>query len=74
MKDIPAQVGRIDPIFVSVKDAAAALGVSTWQMYQLVSGDDAVIDARRAGKRVLVSVEALREYAANLPSAGERSA
>lgn len=74
MRDITAQTGPIAPIFTSVKDAAHALGVSTWQMYQLVGGDDPKIEAVKLGQRVLVKIDSLREYAANLPSAGEKSA
>lgn len=64
-----AEVNSLDPIFVSVKQAAQALGVSTWVCYQLL--DERKIDSRYHGRRRLVSVESLREYARNLPTVPE---
>lgn len=54
-----------DPIFVSVKEAARMLGLSTWSMYQKL--DQQVIASRYDGRKRLVVVESLREYAAGLP-------
>lgn len=54
-----------DPIFVSVKEAARMLGLSTWSMYQKL--DQQVIASRYDGRKRLVVVESLREYAAALP-------
>lgn len=54
----------IEPIFVSVKQAAEALGVTPWQTYKLL--DEQLIDGRYLGRRRLVNVESLREYAASL--------
>lgn len=56
----------LDPIFVSVKKAAAMLGITPWSIYELLKTD--TLDARYYGKRRLVSVESVREYAANLPT------
>lgn len=56
----------IEPIFVSVKDAAKALGLSTWSMYQLL--DAKAVESQYHGRRRLVSVTSLREYAASLPT------
>lgn len=58
---------ELDPIFVSVKEAARLLGLSTWSMYQKL--DQQVIESRYDGRKRLVSVESLREYAASLPTA-----
>ena len=70
--DTPSE-GRIDPIFISVKQAAQALNVSTWVLYQLL--DQNKIDSRYHGRRRLVVVDSLREYAKNLPSTpAEKSA
>lgn len=69
MPDAPARPGQIDPIFVSVKDAAQALGLSTWQTYVLL--DKQEIESRYFGRKRLVVVESLRKFAANLPT--ERS-
>ena len=57
----------LDPIFVSVKEAATMLGLSTWAVYQKL--DQQVIESRYEGRKRLVSVASLREYAAALPSA-----
>lgn len=58
--------GTIDPIFVSVKEAAKALNLSPWVCYQLL--DRGAIESRYQGRRRLVLVESLREYANNLPT------
>lgn len=57
----------IEPIFVSVKQAAQALAISPWVCYQLL--DKGAIDSRYVGRRRLVSVESLKRYAADLPTA-----
>lgn len=56
----------IDPIFVSVKEAAKALAISPWAMYQLCEKQE--IASQYQGRRRLVVVKSLREYAANLPT------
>lgn len=68
----PPSEGTIDPIFVSVKQAAQALNISSWVCYQLL--DERKIDSRYQGRRRLVSVESLREYAKSLPEYPEKSA
>ena len=56
----------LDPIFVSVKEAARALGISPWSCYQLL--DSQQIESRYHGRRRLVDVKSLRKYAASLPT------
>ena len=56
---------ELDPIYVSVKEAARILGVSTWLMYQRL--DQQLIESRYEGRKRLVVVKSLREYAAGLP-------
>ena len=68
VNEITSQTGTIDPIFVSVKDAAKALGISTWAMYQLLDDEDDPVESRYKGARRLVVVESLRNYASNLPT------
>ena len=58
----------IEPIFISVKQSADALGISTWAMYQLLDDEDRPVDSRYQGTRRLVSVQSLREYAEALPT------
>lgn len=54
------------PIFVSVKQAADMLAISPWSTYQLLESGD--IESRYMGRRRLVSVASLHEYAAALPT------
>jgi len=60
-------VTGIDPITISVKDAAAALGVAPMTIYRLC--DQGVIQSGYQGRKRLVYVASLREYADNLPTA-----
>lgn len=59
-------MSAIDPIYVSVKDAAVALGVSEWTIRQRL--DQQAIESRYEGRKRLVVVASLREYAAGLPA------
>lgn len=59
-------MAEVAPIFVSVKDAAQMLGLTAWSVYQLL--DKQAIESRYHGRRRLVKVESLREYAESLPS------
>lgn len=56
----------IDPIFVSVKQAADALGLTPWSVYKLL--DKQAIESQYHGRRRLVVVKSLRDYAAGLPT------
>jgi hypothetical protein len=56
---------ELDPIYVEVKEAARMLGLSTWAIYQKL--DQQVIESRYDGRKRLVVLASLREYAANLP-------
>lgn len=64
--DQPAQtqppVSGIEPLLVSVNEAARILGVSPWSCYKLLR--DGKIDSRHIGSRRMVKVESLREYVA----------
>lgn len=59
-------MAALEPIFVSVKEAAAALSISPWQVYKLL--DRKEIASQYQGTRRLVNVKSLHEYAANLPT------
>lgn len=63
---------RLDPISVSVDEAAKALGISRWSCYQLC--DEGKLEARYLGRRRLVSVASLRAYFDSLPTVPEKSA
>jgi excisionase family DNA binding protein len=57
---------ELDPIFITVKDAARMLGVSTWTTYQLL--DSQTIASQYHGRKRLVVLTSLREYAEGLPT------
>ena len=56
----------LDPIYISVKEAARMLGLSTWAIYQKL--DQQIIESRYDGRKRLVVLASLREYAAGLPA------
>lgn len=56
----------IDPIAVSIPDAAKMLGVSRTKIYTLIASQE--LSRRKAGKRALILVSDLRNYAENLPT------
>lgn len=56
---------ELDPIYVSVKEAARILGVSTWLMYQRLDAQQ--IESRYEGRKRLVSYASLKQYAADMP-------
>lgn len=61
----------LTPIHVTAKDAAAILGggVSPWTIHQLCRLGK--IDSRFQGKRRMVVLASLRDYAENLPTTRE---
>jgi excisionase family DNA binding protein len=61
----------LQPIFVSVKEAARLLTLTPWSVYKLLDAGE--IEARYHGKRRLVVLTSLREYAAHLPSERDAS-
>lgn len=72
MKELTSTEGRIEPIFVSVKEAARVLSISPWVCYQLL--DQGKIESRYQGRRRLVVVNSLRSYADSLSTYPEKSA
>lgn len=58
--------GTLEPIFVSVKEAARALNISPWSCYQLL--DENKIASQYQGRRRLVRIDSLRAYADSLPT------
>jgi hypothetical protein len=57
----------LDPMYVSVKEAAKFLGdISTWQVYALLDGKK--IESRYQGRRRLVVAKSLQAYAEALPT------
>lgn len=66
MTESIASVKDVDPIFVSVKDAARILGVSPWRVYQLC--DTREVESRYQGRRRLVVYKSLVDFADRLPT------
>lgn len=60
-----SSTSSIEPIFVSVVDAARILALSRWQVYALC--DEGRIESHYEGRRRLVRVDSLRAYADSLP-------
>lgn len=61
-----SQIHPDQKIFVSVKEAAAMLSLTTWSVYKLL--DEQAIKSQYHGRRRLVRVDSLREYADSLPT------
>jgi excisionase family DNA binding protein len=61
----------IEPILISVQEAADALGISRWPLQKLINSGD--IASTTHGRRRLVYVDSLRAYAAALPTDREAS-
>src|SRR5829696_7129547 len=59
----------VEPLFISVSAAAKALGVGRTYAYELI--DRGRLRAVRDGRRRLVPVESVREYAARLIAESE---
>jgi excisionase family DNA binding protein len=55
----------LDPLLVSVKDGARILGVSDWQMYELLNKGE--IESRYIGRRRKIVYSSLRSYFDSLP-------
>ncbi|MBV7292329.1 helix-turn-helix domain-containing protein [Corynebacterium sp. TAE3-ERU16] len=53
------------PIAYSAAEAAKALGISRNYVYQLLRAGE--IQSKRSGKRIIITVDALREYVERLP-------
>lgn len=59
---------ELDPIFISVKEAARILSMSTWAVYSKL--DQQVIESVYDGpKKRLVNYKSLKEYAEGLSAA-----
>lgn len=57
---------RLEPLFVNVKEAAAFLGLEPFRIYELLNSGE--VAGRYDGRKRLVSVRSLREFAENLPT------
>lgn len=56
----------MDPIFLTIKDAATSLGTSRYTIYKLLK--EGALAGQYHGNRRLVRVESLKAYADSLPT------
>lgn len=61
-----------EPLTVTVKQAAELIGVSTWQIYQLLGQDK--IEGRYLGRKRLIMYASLKSYVEALPEDPEDAA
>jgi excisionase family DNA binding protein len=64
---IPAGSSIIEPMFVSVRDAAVVLALSAWTIRDMLKRG--VLTAKKSGRRTLVTMESIRAHAEGLPDA-----
>lgn len=62
----PSDTADLEPIYISVKQAAAMLGIVPWSVYELLKDDK--LDARYFGKRRLIRLDSVRAFAETLPA------
>jgi hypothetical protein len=58
---------KLEPVFVSIEDAATYRAESTWRIKQLLR--NGVLKAKKSGRRTLVTFASLKASIANLPDA-----
>lgn len=66
----PSSTGATDslePIYISVKEAARLLNLTPWSVYNSIL-DTGLVDSRYFGRRRMVVLASLREFAASLPT------
>lgn len=59
------------PMAYTVPDACRTSGVGTTKLYELIG--QGVLDARKAGRRTLITADSLRAYLSTLPPATIRA-
>jgi hypothetical protein len=60
------EAATLEPIFISVKEAARMLNLTPWSMYQILDAEK--VEARYFGRRRMVVLASLREFADSLPT------
>jgi nucleotidyltransferase/DNA polymerase involved in DNA repair len=60
------------PLLVGIADAQRAVGISRSKLYLLIA--DGTLDARKAGRRTVVTYASLQAYASSLPRVGGETA
>lgn len=66
-----AESATLEPIFISVKEAARILSLTPWSVYQLCDAKE--IESQYHGKRRLVRLASVRSYADGLPTERDAS-
>lgn len=59
---------ELEPVNVSVQVAARLIGVTPWSIYQLLNDPDCPLQSGYFGKRRLITLESVRQFANNLPT------
>ena len=67
-----SSLSAVRPLTVSIKSAAAAIGVGRTRMYELLANGS--ISAVKCGRRVLIPISQLEGFVAALPPASFRPA
>ena len=60
----------IEPITYTVPEAGRVAGIGVTKLYELIG--HGILDARKAGRRTLITADSLRAYLAALPRAEVR--
>jgi hypothetical protein len=63
----PPHSATLEPIFISVKEAAQMLNVKPWTMYNQIL-DAELVESKYFGRRRMVVLASLREFADSLPT------
>lgn len=64
----PTDTQNLEPIYVSVKQAAEMLSVKPWLIYQLLRDPANGLDARYLNSRRVITLASVRAFAADLPT------
>lgn len=63
---MPNEPDTLDPLLITVAEMARLLGIGRTEAYVIINRG--LVDARYQGRRRLVLLDSVREYAASLPT------
>jgi hypothetical protein len=63
----PGEANPIEPVFVSIADAANITGESEWTVKQRLR--EGIYKAKKSGRRTLIVFDTIKSYIASLPDA-----
>lgn len=64
----PTDTSNLEPIYISVKQAADMLNITPWSIYKELKNPASLLDDRYFGKRRLITVDSVRAFGANFPT------